>query len=165
MVWCVIAITIFFAVSDVSSCPVVPIKIFIQGASSWLVAIAVLSASPQSLLFLVSSYTPCVLGSSQPLSIPPEPLIQCPELPHGSHPHNTTFHSVVSNFKDAFGLPPHKTSSHWTSPAVVLSTALPCVNSAVSYVMFARINKSEPRLQAPGHHDDGCNINASRSES
>lgn len=37
----VITILFFFFVSDVSSCPTVPIKIFIQGGLSWLVAIAV----------------------------------------------------------------------------------------------------------------------------
>lgn len=31
-------------------------------------------------------YTPCVLGTSQPLCIPLEPLIQCPELPHAPIP-------------------------------------------------------------------------------
>lgn len=49
-------------------------------------------------LFVLSSYTPCVLDSSQPLSIPPESLFQCEELPHSSHSHNTTFHSLPSNF-------------------------------------------------------------------
>lgn len=53
-----------------------------------------LSVSPQSLVF----GSPCVLDSSQPLSISPEPLIQCQELPHSSYSGNTTFHSAPSNF-------------------------------------------------------------------
>lgn len=42
MIQCVTAVTIFFAVSDVSSCPIVFIKNFIQAAPSWLVARAML---------------------------------------------------------------------------------------------------------------------------
>lgn len=49
---------IFFSVSDVSSCPTVPIKIFIQGGLSWLVAIAV--SLCLSTTFLCSPATPRV---------------------------------------------------------------------------------------------------------
>lgn len=116
--------------------------------------------------FLLSSCTPCVLDSSQPLSIPP--LIQCQELPHSSHSRNTTFHCAHSTFvRRPLGslLPRLAQSSLWTPSAMAVSTAPPCVKTAVYYIMFVGINKSEQRLRAPGHHDDGSNMNASGFES